>query len=92
MVPTRPIRGEDESQEEYEERLDRDYNDISPIKGIFKSFSMLPVVSRKNCRRYNGRWDWNIPITNSSPFAVVIIGNMRTKGTVSISLSEQVSK
>ncbi len=41
---------------------------------------MLPAASRKNCRRYSGLWDWNILITNSFPFVVAIIGNMRTKG------------
>ena len=92
MVPTRPIRGEDESQEEYEERLDLIIMISHPLR-VFSNLSvMLPVVSRKNCRRYNGRWDWNIPIMNSSPFVVVTIGNMRTKETASISLSEQVSR
>lgn len=42
MIPTRPIRGEDEAQEDYQNRLDREYNDISPIRGIFKSFSDAP--------------------------------------------------
>ena len=48
MVPTRPIKGEDESQEEYEQRLERDYNDVSPIKGIFKSFSDVIRKQRRN--------------------------------------------
>ena len=39
LLPTPKL---DESQEDYEARLERDYNDISPIKGIFRSFSDAP--------------------------------------------------
>ena len=42
LVPTRPIKGENESQEEYEERLEVQYNSVGPIKGIFKSFGDAP--------------------------------------------------
>lgn len=38
LVPTPPIQGDDESNEDYEKRLN-DYRDISSISGIFKSFA-----------------------------------------------------
>lgn len=37
LVPTRPIKRDDETNDEYQKRID-DYNDISSISGIFKSF------------------------------------------------------
>ena len=42
MVPTMPKRGEDEEEVDFQERLQRDYFDQSPIKGIFKSWSDAP--------------------------------------------------
>ncbi len=42
LVPTRPLQGDDESDTDYEDRLQKDYRDISPISGIFKSFSDAP--------------------------------------------------
>lgn len=38
LVPSRPLQREDETNEEYEQRLKDDYHDISSISGIFKSF------------------------------------------------------
>lgn len=42
LVPTRPIQGENESQVDYDARLQKDYYDISSIAGIFKSFGDAP--------------------------------------------------
>lgn len=42
LVPTYPIQRDDESSEEYQQRLQKDYYDISPISGIFKSFGDAP--------------------------------------------------
>ncbi|MDO4160025.1 MAG: type IX secretion system outer membrane channel protein PorV, partial [Prevotellaceae bacterium] len=42
LVPTYPIQGDDESEEDYEQRIQSDYYDISSISGIFKSFSDAP--------------------------------------------------
>lgn len=42
LVPTYPQRGETESDESYQQRLQRDYYDISSISGMFKSFSDAP--------------------------------------------------
>lgn len=99
MVPTRPTKEQyqaatgAEDTSGYNDWLDAEgYNDISPIKGIFKSFSDAPVVLKKNFRKSNGRWVWSILITISSLFAVVIIMNTKTKVTVSTSLSVPASR
>lgn len=42
LVPTMPIKGEDEQQVDYENRLREEYYELSPISGIFKSFSDAP--------------------------------------------------
>ena len=42
MVPTMPQKREDEDDIEYQDRLQEDYFDQSPIKGIFKSWSDAP--------------------------------------------------
>lgn len=38
LVPSKPLQGEDESNEDYEERIRTEYYDMSSITGIFKSF------------------------------------------------------
>ncbi len=38
LVPSMPLQRADELDEDYQERLDRDYYNQSPISGIFKSF------------------------------------------------------
>lgn len=38
LVPSKPLQGADESNEEYEERIREKYYDMSSISGIFKSF------------------------------------------------------
>ncbi len=42
LVPTRPLQKDGESDTDYQDRLQRDYRDMSPISGIFKSFSDAP--------------------------------------------------
>ena len=42
LVPTYPKRMEGESSSEYEDRVQKEYYDISSISGIFKSFSDAP--------------------------------------------------
>lgn len=39
LVPSKPLQGADETNEDYEERIRNDYYDMSSITGIFKSFS-----------------------------------------------------
>lgn len=42
LVPTYPKQDEDEPDNEYQDRLRKDYYDVSSISGIFKSFSDAP--------------------------------------------------
>lgn len=42
LVPTYPKQNEGESTEDYTERVQKDYYDVSSIGGIFKSFSDAP--------------------------------------------------
>ncbi len=42
LVPTMPRQKDDESDEDYQQRLQKDYYDMSPITGIFKSFGDAP--------------------------------------------------
>lgn len=42
LVPTYPKQNEDEPYNEYQDRLRKDYYDVSSISGIFKSFSDAP--------------------------------------------------
>jgi len=42
LVPTYPKQETDESDNDYTDRVQRDYYDISPIAGIFKSFGDAP--------------------------------------------------
>lgn len=42
LVPTMPRQRDDEDDQDYQDRLQKDYYDMSPITGIFKSFSDAP--------------------------------------------------
>ena len=42
LVPTVPRQGVDETNSDYQDRVRREYSDISSISGIFKSFSDAP--------------------------------------------------
>ena len=42
LVPTYPVQEDGESTEDYQQRVQKDYYDISSISGIFKSFSDAP--------------------------------------------------
>jgi len=42
LVPTVPVQLEGESSSEYQDRVVREYSDVSSISGIFKSFSDAP--------------------------------------------------
>lgn len=42
LVPTYPKQNEGESTEDYQQRVQKDYHDVSSISGIFKSFGDAP--------------------------------------------------
>ena len=47
LVPTYPKQKDGETQEDYQDRVQREYYDISSISGIFKSFSDAPNGSKE---------------------------------------------
>lgn len=42
MVPTVPVQGVNENNSDYQDRVRREYSDVSSISGMFKSFSDAP--------------------------------------------------
>ncbi len=42
LVPSQPIQNDDESDEDFQDRVQQKYYDVSSISGIFKSFSDSP--------------------------------------------------
>lgn len=76
MVPTRPTFeqykekfGEDMTQAEYTQWLQTEgYNDISPIKGIFKSFSDAPGGFKEELQEI--QWSLGVEYTYHNQFSV----------------------
>lgn len=56
LVPTPPIQAENESAEDYRQRLQTEYMDQSPISGIFKSFGDAPGGFKEELEEVQ----WNI--------------------------------
>ena len=56
LVPTRPIQKENETDEDYNVRLQKDYYDISSIGGIFKSFGDAPGAFKEEIQEVS----WNL--------------------------------
>ena len=42
LVPSKPIQNDDESDEDFQERVQQEYYDVSSISGMFKSFGDSP--------------------------------------------------
>ena len=53
LVPTVPKQEEGEDNSEYEDRVYREYNDVSAISGIFKSFSDAPGGFKEELEEIN---------------------------------------
>ena len=53
LVPTVPAQEEGEDNSEYEDRVHREYDDISGISGIFKSFSDAPGGFKEELKEIN---------------------------------------
>ncbi|BEG99665.1 type IX secretion system outer membrane channel protein PorV [Bacteroides sedimenti] len=68
LVPTRPIQGANESATDYEDRLQRDYKDLSPISGIFKSFSDAPGGFKEELQEV--QWSVGAEYTYHQQFSV----------------------
>lgn len=53
LVPTYPKRRSDESEVDYQDRLQKEYYDVSSISGIFKSFSDAPGGAKEELQEVN---------------------------------------
>ncbi|MGN1375256.1 MAG: type IX secretion system outer membrane channel protein PorV [Prevotella sp.] len=56
LVPTYPIQEEGESEEDYQNRVQKDYYEVSSIGGIFKSFTDAPGGFKEELQEIN----WSI--------------------------------
>jgi len=50
LVPTYPKQRENETSQEYQDRLEKEYFDVSSISGMFKSFSDAPDGSSEELK------------------------------------------
>ena len=66
LVPTMPRQKDDESGEEYHERLQKDYFDMSPITGIFKSFGDAPGGFSEELKEI--QWSLGVEYTYNDKF------------------------
>ena len=85
LVPTYPKQNEGEADQDYTDRVQRDYYDIIPHCRYFKSFGDAPTVLRKKCKRYNGAWAWSTYIMTAFRFVPVTITRAKTRETASTS-------
>ena len=53
LVPSYPKQEEDESTEDYQQRVQKDYYDVSSISGIFKSFGDAPGGFKEEMQEIN---------------------------------------
>ena len=53
LVPTYPKQNDGESTEDYQERVQKDYYDVSSISGIFKSFGDAPGGFKEELQEIN---------------------------------------
>ncbi len=68
LVPTYPKQREDETTEDYQERVQKDYYDVSSIGGIFKSFADAPGGFKEELQEI--RWGVGIEYTYNDQFSV----------------------
>ena len=68
LVPTVPKQREDESGSEYDERVQREYYDISPISGIFKSFHDAPNGAKEEFQEI--QWSLGMEYTYNDRFMI----------------------
>lgn len=68
LVPTRPLQKDGETDTDYQDRLQRDYRDMSPISGIFKSFSDAPDGFKEEMQEV--QWSIGAEYTYHQQFSV----------------------
>lgn len=66
LVPTMPRQKDDESGEDYQQRLQKDYFDMSPITGIFKSFGDAPGGFSEELKEI--QWNFGVEYTYNDKF------------------------
>ena len=66
LVPTMPRQKDDESGEDYQQRLQKDYFDMSPITGIFKSFGDAPGGFSEELKEI--LWSFGVEYTYNDKF------------------------
>ena len=68
LVPTYPKQREGEADEDYQDRIQKDYYDISPISGIFKSFGDAPNGAKEEFQEI--QWSAGMEYTYNDRFSV----------------------
>ena len=68
LVPTYPKQNDGESTEDYQERVQKDYYDVSSISGIFKSFGDAPGGFKEEMQEIN--WSVGAEYVYHDQFAV----------------------
>ena len=66
LLPTYPKQQEGESDVDYTDRVQREYYDISPISGIFKSFGDAPNGFKEELQEI--RWSFGLEYTYNDRF------------------------
>ena len=66
LVPTMPRQKDDESGEDYQQRLQKDYFNMSPITGIFKSFGDAPGGFSEELKEI--QWSFGVEYTYNDKF------------------------
>ena len=66
LVPTMPRQKDDESGEDYQQRLQKDYFDMSPITGIFKSLGDAPGGFSEELKEI--QWSFGVEYTYNDKF------------------------
>lgn len=66
LVPTFPKQKADETDEDYTERVQREYYDVSPITGIFKSFADAPGGFKEEMQEI--QWSMGLEYTYNDRF------------------------
>lgn len=66
LIPTYPKRKEGEAENDYQDRIQSDYYDVSPIAGIFKSFGDAPGGFKEEMQEI--RWSIGCEYTYNDRF------------------------
>ena len=83
LVPSLPLKNDGETNEDYNERVRREYYDMSSIKGMFKSFGDSPNGFKGELEEL--QWGLNILTTTNSHCVQVITMRAIVKEVVNFS-------